>query len=288
MRNIVFLVCATFAVTACGGKGKTNTDKVNVDNSINQAGSLAEPSDVLTGSGPINSVLNGFMLSEEVICSPSGNMVSKHFYRLNAEQNEITYTSTHDENISAEEAEVFEVIGLDENGLPYKSTNFLGIPFNVEYQFNGAGRLESRILDLSISFPGAPPRTTDYSFNSAGQIESRRDLLPDGTTEFGINFTYTDGLLRSSTEFWDGSDEIITSFSSDMSGRISGWSEESILGGFSISASYLFDENNNLTDVEVYDEAGALMRTHSFTYVATESPVYNTALTTCTLEKLPS
>ncbi len=267
----IVVLASSLAISACGGGSNVATEPMDDEGS--------EVSTEAVVPNPITSVFNGFMLYEEVIRSASGDLNSKRYYRYNSDLNRITRSIAFDDGETIEQAEVDREIELNTQGYPTTITRLNGgeVVLLDDHSFNSAGQLDFRTTQSpQIS---APPQQIRYQYNEAGQMisESSSDPIAGGVTS-NTDYTFTNGLLTGSVSYFPaGSPVASTVFSNDQSDRISGWRQE-LSGGLVTSASYTYDENNNIISVEIFDESGALTRTHNYSYVENTVPVYNAVL----------
>ncbi len=259
--HFFFFAIVACAVSACGSDANDvstdSPDGINADNSTNIR--------------PVTTPFNGFMLSEVIIDSERLSD-STRFYRYDSSQNTITYARASGANASISDAEIREIIELDENGLPLKISRFNDdeIVLTDSYSFNTVGQLVARELDFPIT--GDRPRRNNYLYHPDGQLAA--EVTVDAAT----------GLQLSATEYSYSMDGVLlsgdsgiatTQFTSDSQNRISGWMSENAFSDALTTATYTYDSNNNVTVVEISDTTGILSRTLNFSYVETTERIYN-------------
>ncbi len=281
--NVVLFAIVVGMLAACGGGGggggsgaSDDDDFGSMDISVNPVSPVA-PADPVGSDNtrPITTAFNGFMLSEARIVR-DGRSDLVRLYRYDSDQREIMVFNTSGENATFENADLRRIIELNAEGLPETISVFSGDSITQvdSHIYDTAGRLESRTLEI----PGLdlPPRRLEYRLNANGQLitEATVDVV-SGLEESRTEYTYSsDGNLI------NGRSAIFnmifsTDFNNDQLNRVSGWMSIDSISDNITTGTYTYDENNNITSVEVVDSSGILSRTINYSYVEIDESIYN-------------
>lgn len=281
---------AVFAVlVGCNGSDQTSmapeipsSEELSSNTNCSSGCDTMQPTSA--GSGSIHSAFNGHLLrSIRSTTDFDGNSpsVSVTYYLYDSDNRTITRSFSSDADVLEENATLRSITSLTPAGLPDVITFFSAdeVTSTEIRQYDSFNRLLSRLT--TVEFNGAQ-QLIEYNHNDRSQPVSEIGLDPISRVEASrANYEYNSQGFLQTAQFsvnFAGVFETVE-FQHDNLDRLSGFSAvNTLFEGTNTSGTYTWDENNNIVQIDTFDQSGGLTRRQQFEYIETEDTVFNSIL----------